>query len=386
MKNLLKTTGFIFSLFIAFSASAYHPGPCEIGDAIYREGPSSLGYDLGHAGIFFYTEIGGGSGTIEILGEDHVVDMYGFDQFYNQGYWNVRSYSENYSGFLYWYEREALLARAKEIVDEGDWTYASRSGWKNTSTHTFRCDGLVEYLYEHVIGDGIGIIDDHNNWWECWPNKQFMHLGPACGVSPEFLSFTTSDPPLAGRTFLQVTVKDSASEYTPRNGSGISAVKFFAQFEGEGPQYMGRCDYLDGYWGYPPSPSQLVTAFGGPVCDAFDEPMAGIYTFYAEAFDWAGNTTEVFKVVDVLINLIVTDVTETSVSLSWTNYWKNNGFRIIRTHSGETICIPREKDVTSYIDNEVARGETYYYRVQALRSDGQWSSFSKEMVVDIPWL
>jgi hypothetical protein len=84
-------------------------------------------------------------------------------------------------------------------------------------------------------------------------------------------------------------------------------------------------------------------------------------------------------------NLVATEVTATSVSLSWTdNSLDEDGFKVERkTGSGNySEIVSLAPDTVTYSDSGVIPGTTYHYRVQAFKAGN--ASYSNEIQVTVP--
>lgn len=72
--------------------------------------------------------------------------------------------------------------------------------------------------------------------------------------------------------------------------------------------------------------------------------------------------------------LVISGITKTGLKLSWTDNSSNeSGFRIERSQSAEgsfTEIAATTASVTSFNDNNLTPGSTYYYRIRAYNSDG----------------
>lgn len=56
--------------------------------------------------------------------------------------------------------------------------------------------------------------------------------------------------------------------------------------------------------------------------------------------------------------------------------------RVYKLNNGNSINQPQLKGNFTYVDQNLAKGNTYKYRIQSIKNNGQLSAFSNEVVVN----
>jgi len=243
----------------------------EKGNAVFRDA-DSLDIHYGHAGIFLGNNRWTGGQDkfinapgiqfhvnlpIEIVDKNVQVDDFtGFLTDINgpHTYWGVRDNNPN----LNWRQRNQVIAAAiaqlgssyrfhlgikvrsdASIMDDNPYLYynLNASGSNLTNSGTFRCDGLVEFSYEHA---DVDLFTDAEKGEDLWfhrnelrdhgmsPLRMMMRMGTARG-----------EPPIASNYFpapdavLTNDVDNVHCDVTDQNwGSGVEKVEFYLPHAG----------------------------------------------------------------------------------------------------------------------------------------------------------
>ncbi|PIV64514.1 MAG: hypothetical protein COS11_01770, partial [bacterium (Candidatus Ratteibacteria) CG01_land_8_20_14_3_00_40_19] len=303
----------------------YIPGPLfcrdaffEKGDTIYRKGFLVI---LGHAGLYKewkdedpdnYEE----HKIIEIKGWGDVVEIdNGFDQFYNQGFWSVRTNND-----IDCQQRRKIINIAKAQKDK---KYNFFWGYKGPNT--FRCDGLVEYCYEQA---GIDIVP--GDTWSpiialfpgrilLTPEVQMKRQSVRTSAQLEEITFHKEGEIEVGEAITPkikyedgkyhvkdtVSIKFYASDGSV--GSGLTRAELWLGYPDDTPDFLpGKRIYEDDS---NHDVDHLYTA-------SFDTTTVdnGEYNLYAKAFDQAGN----YKIASV--PAVIENVAAIEKLFSWQGY------------------------------------------------------------------
>jgi hypothetical protein len=158
---------------------------------------------------------------------------------------------------LFWYQREAI--KDLLVLKIGS-SYSFGVIGQYKGPNEFRCDGLVEYGYEQVLG-GIGIVNDVN-YNTLSPGLQYAALGLPQPKPPSIVEWTYY--PLLN--FVTVWADDGP------NGSGLARVEVWAGAVGSGTLVTSNPTFYD-----------QSNIYG------FNVPATG--AVYLRIFDQAGNAT-----------------------------------------------------------------------------------------------
>jgi hypothetical protein len=218
-------------LLVASANAAYGPANAEKGDAIFRQ-LNVVGFNgYGHTGI--YSRWTPSSGDSSSQAANFVVDgmdtigVHGrtFEQFLDgQAYWG--SYRANFT--LTAEQRRNMVVVARNQIGA---TY-ELTGWpdiKNPGV-SFRCDGLVEYVYEQVgVNGGVGFFTDaeEEQYVEVfYPSALMSRMTRDTGVASPTIKIMDSGSEIAsgGATNGQnISIEATDTE----SGSGLAGLKIW---------------------------------------------------------------------------------------------------------------------------------------------------------------